>query len=470
MCLIYNQVVTALSGVYIASHLGPAEYGVVSLARTALVILATIAPLGLDLSLQRYLAFAPPNSLQRYQVNLLRLTVLPLSVLIILACTAGFGSYAEATWFPNSGFSAVLTITMLALPPLVDQAVLGGAFRGIMNPLPSLIASYAVQPTARFILALILFQGGASALDVAYATSMAAILSAATVWIIAARAFPVGRKTFTLNADIKQLLLYSPILAISMVVTTITRSTDALTLGVFSGTTDVGIYNVALLIGQLIVVAGAALGQSLPGQVANAYKSNKPADVETLLKNTALLASVFAAPVYVGVALWGNRASLVLGAAFEIDAVALTLICSTQFAYVIFGFGGLALSMTGHQNPELRILLVGMVIQIFASLLLVPHFGIGGAAVSSLTTTFSILFMRGIAVKRLIGISSVPIYALLPPIVAAALGLPIFFVTRELTQTSLAWTCIAGTAFVSIYFVVILLGRPLVLKRQGKIT
>src|SRR5262249_7870813 len=157
---IYQQGVLFLSGLVVARILGAADYGIFNLARNLFDNTCIVTRLGLDIGLQRHFGETRLSADQSGRVLVLRqlrLVTALLSLLPVLAVLLGAGKALETHVYPHPGFAKVLSCLALALPFATDVFVLGGAYRGSLNPAPSIIAEYMVMPTARLLIIVALF-------------------------------------------------------------------------------------------------------------------------------------------------------------------------------------------------------------------------------------------------------------------------------------------------------------------------
>src|SRR5208337_4906522 len=150
LAMIYNQILSFAAGILVARVIGASQYGVVSVARTILEIFGIVSPLGLDLALQRHLGSGQRSTRLR-QLRVFRSAAFVLAIAPAALAALGLGAYVEQSIYSYPEFAKVLLVTLIALPFLTDLAVLGGAYRGVLQPDPSILASYVLQPSFRAI-------------------------------------------------------------------------------------------------------------------------------------------------------------------------------------------------------------------------------------------------------------------------------------------------------------------------------
>lgn len=410
--MFYAKLVSFAAGIVIARVIGATQYGMFNVARSVLDSCSVVTPLGLNFALQRHLGSAPEQLSTRLgQLTFFRLVTFGLAIIPPALAASGLGSFVEQSIYRYPDFANVLLVTLLALPFATDIAVLGGAYRGVLNPTPIMLANYVVQPTVRLIIMGLLFVLGFRLWAVVVATSASYIISWAMLALLArkdiAGSSPPHRQDW---ADIRSVFVYSPSLGASVVFAGWIRAADSLFLGHFGTPKDVGQYAAILMVAQLIGLLGEALGQTLGTRIALCFRNNDLVAMENLLADNARRTALVSAPIFAAVLFWGNRIDLVLGPSFVVDFLVVALVAARIFLQTIFGYSGFALSMTGWHVRETVLLGCGLLSSLLICSILVPRYGQLGAALASFATLVAIDLVRYAVVRtmfriRIVGIS-----------------------------------------------------------------
>ena len=337
-----------------------------SVARTILDCCIIVTPLGLDYALLRHLGSAPEQlSTRLRQLTFFRIVTLGVAIVPPALVVAGLGDYVEQSIYRYPDFGKILLVTLIALPFATDIAVLGGAYRGVFNPTPSILANFVVQPTVRLTIMGLLFVLGFRLWAVVVATSASYVVSWLMLALLARKdmpgSSPPDRQDWT---DIRSVFAYSAILVATLVFATWIRSADLLFLGHFGTSKDVGQYAAILMVAQLIGLVADALGQTLGTRIALYFRNNDLVAIENLLAEYAHRTAILSAPVFAVVLFWGNRIDLVLGPSFVVDFLVVALVAARMFLQNIFGSSGYALSMTGWHFREAVLLGCGFLFSI----------------------------------------------------------------------------------------------------------
>lgn len=427
MGMIYNQAVTAISGVLIGRIVGATDFGIANVAKNLFTIVLIMTPLGLDLALQRYMGSGEGSREHRLAtLSRLRLLAMAVALIPLLVLAAGLAPWLHAHVYPYRDFAMVLIVTFAVLPFATDAAVTGGAYRGERNPAPAVMGTYVLVPTARVLLSIALFLLGWRLWAIVAATAAAQLLSWFYVFLRARRDF-VEKPVVPADCEqvwrsSKVVLGYSWAMCIALLVTTLTKSVDVLVLAHYRPSDEVGRYAAAQLLVSLLIIFSVALGQTLGARVSERHVAGDMYGVEHLLRSNARLIGLVVAPLYAMIVFWGDRAHLILGESFDLEWKVIVLLATSQFAVAILSFSGYALSMTGRHKREAGILLVGLVVAIALNLLLVPRFGDIGAAFATLCAVAGTNVIRARAVRALLNIKIWDTRALLPAAIAVAIA------------------------------------------------
>lgn len=173
----------------------------------------------------------------------------------------------------------------------------------------------------------------------------------------------------------------------SMVV--VNSNADILMLGALQGPTDAGLYKVATRISELILVALVAVGVPLNPLMARLHAAGDHALLQRTITRWAQLTFVPAAAL---VLLYVWSADIFLGLfgadfATERSRTALLILSAAQLVNVASGPVGGLLVMTSNERPAALCLVFAAVLNVVMNFLLIPQFGVVGAAVATAIST-----------------------------------------------------------------------------------
>jgi len=450
--MIYAKVVSFVAGIVIARVIGANQYGVFNVARSILESCGIVSPLGLDLALQRHLGSASERLSSRLrQLTFFRLLTFSIAIIPPALAATGLSSYVEQSIYRYPDFANVLLVTLIALPFATDITVLGGAYRGVLNPAPFMLANFVVQPTVRLIIMGLMFVLGFRLWAVVVATCASYIISWAVLALVAKDLGGSGTPDQWDWVDIRSVLLYSPSLGASLVFFVWIRSADSLFLGHFGSATDVGQYAAILTVAELIGLLGGALGQTLGTRIAQRYWDNDIAAMEDLLAENIRRITLVSAPIFAAILFWGDRIDLVFGPTFAVDARVVALVAARMFLQTIFGYSGFALSMTGWHVRETILLGFGFLLSLILCWVLVPLFGQLGAALASFATVSTINLVRYTVVLRMFHIRIIGMSVAATTASAVATAGVVWLLLRPIDDRTLTFTVFEAALFLTLF-------------------
>lgn len=392
---IYQQCVSFMSGLIVARVIGAADYGVFSLARNLVDTTSILTRLGLDIGLQRYFGQTrhdPDQGLRMLVLRELRFTTSLLALLPVALVAAGLGNTLETHVYHHAGFAQVLLCLALALPFVTDVAVLGGAYRGALRPTPTILAECVLMPTARLLIIVLLFLAGWRLWAVAAGTTLGAILASGWLALRARRDFPAAGSIGQPRPEVRRIIGYSSVMAVAVLVTTLTSTMDILTLGRFASAEELGQYSLAKTLVLLTGFFAAAFNQGLGALVAARHAQDDHAGMLHVMSLTLRWIALGTLPVFAVFLLWGAELTPLFGPSFAVSQSVVAWLAASQFVLALFGTMGWALSMTNRHLLELGILATGLVVAIVLCMLVVPAHGQLGAAIA---TFCAIAFVNG---------------------------------------------------------------------------
>jgi O-antigen/teichoic acid export membrane protein len=158
---------------------------------------------------------------------------------------------------------------------------------------------------------------------------------------------------------------------------------DILMLGSMVGTRETGIYSVATrgagLITYVLVAVNAALGPA----IASLNVSQDRQRLQSMITKSSRIVLLISLPACVGLIVFGGFFLRIFGQDFVSGRTALSILCLGQLFSAAMGSVNLLLIMTGHERDALVTLGGSTILNAALNLLLIPRWGIEGAAIAS---------------------------------------------------------------------------------------
>lgn len=176
-------------------------------------------------------------------------------------------------------------------------------------------------------------------------------------------------------------------LAFSGGVAVINNQASILMLGWMSNADGVGVFRAAFQGAALVSLSLVAVNMLIAPEIARLYVRGDRLVLQRVLTKGARFALIGAAPVFLFFIFLGHWVlGLVFGNAFIVGYPILITLSAGQFANVAAGPVGYILNMSGHERDVLTGLFISAISIVILNFILIPHFGIIGAAYANLVS------------------------------------------------------------------------------------
>jgi O-antigen/teichoic acid export membrane protein len=417
---------TTLLFILIGRNLGPTDSGIFSLGTTYFTIVFGLSALGLHELLVREVAPRREQSAHYFWNYLaLRLVFSSLTYLLLVAGLWLFQPYNPVTT------RAVLVLALAALPEAISTicSSLFEAHERLALPTLAAIVNSAVKLLGGFWL----LQRGASVLDIAWlmvAAGVAGMLVFPPALVRLFRRSPqVGRVALDLSFSLDQLRRTPGFFAIHLF-SVLDYQTDAFLISLMLTETDLGYYSAAMTITLAISLMSFAVRAAIY-PVMSRYAREAPDKLALLHSRANQYLLALSLPIAAAVSLLaGPIINLVFGEAFA-PAVPVLRISVWAAVFLLVNVPNARLLLVDNrQSAAAGLTGISMGINVTANLILIPIFGIVGAAMARVMASAAFFLSIHLYVRsRILRNSFLP---LLPrPLLATAIMLAAMWPARE---------------------------------------
>lgn len=390
------------SSVMLARVLGPSGYGVYAFALAIISILALPVQLGLPTLVVRETARAAATD----DWPLVRGLWIWATRVILLASVGLVGAFALWLW----GFSELepvqartLAWGLLLIPLLAIAAVRGSALLGLRKIFWSTFPDQVFRPVLLAsmvgVAALIGAVDAATAMALYVVASTAAfIIGTIALWYARPEKLRQTRRYRSKGKEWLQALIpLSLIVGLQIV----NQNTDLLILGILRSSEEVGLYRVALSLNTLMIFGLVAVYFVIQPYLVNAHALGQHDRLQKLVSAAAAISTVFGIVALIVIWVAGELViNLLFGSGFTAAHAPLVVLAIAGFVHAVFGMAGGTLTMTGNERLILRVSIAAALANIIGNLILVPQYGIIGAATATaISITFAQITMYVVALR-----------------------------------------------------------------------
>jgi len=179
----------------------------------------------------------------------------------------------------------------------------------------------------------------------------------------------------------------------------IIAQTDIVMIGIFKNTELVGIYNVSFSLAMLTNFILNSVNMMAAPKFAELYHANKMEELKYVAQKSSKLMFFATLPIVIILLVFGKFILNIYGEVFTDGYLVLVFLIIGQFINAASGSVGYLLNMTGYQKEFRNIILIAAIMNIVLNFILLPKYGINGAAFASLCSVafwniVSILYIK----------------------------------------------------------------------------
>jgi O-antigen/teichoic acid export membrane protein len=182
---------------------------------------------------------------------------------------------------------------------------------------------------------------------------------------------------------------------------------DTLMLGALGEPEQVGAYRASVQISMLLIFILTVVNQVLQPNLVRLYRLKDISGMQKLVSDSSFF--MFMATLVLGAGLMIFAAPLIdvtFGSSYTIASTALQILVVGQVLNVFFGSVGTILNMTGMEKEAVTSIAIAIIVNISLDLVLIPLFGMVGAASASALSIFVWNMISRHYVKTRVGIES----------------------------------------------------------------
>ncbi len=376
----------------LAKKYGATGLGIFNTCFTILILTSVIAKIGLDTALVKYIAeFVATNRKNHVST----LYFISFSLIIISGTITGaiiyfFSNQLSKLFFESIEYSNLFKIIGYTIVPFAITQLNAEYFRGFKR----ITAYSSLQNGTIYLIILILI------LFLSHPTqpveNVIYLLLFTSTFLMLASSFFVFKKNLKLlsfrekngfGIGKRKLISVSIPMLFSNSLFLVMNWTDTLMLSGFHGEDAVGIYNIALKIASLNTIALIAINSIASPKFSEIYSSEGNRRFRRIVQQTTLLTCLISLPIFVVILLFPENVLRIFGQEFAIGKSALIILSIGQLVSAFSGSTMIVLNMTGREKAGRNILTVTVVLNIIINYLLIPRYGILGAAIATMSST-----------------------------------------------------------------------------------
>ncbi len=403
---------TFIAAILIARFVGSEGYGAYNFAVSWIAILSLVGLFGMHKLVVREYSRYQTDKAYGLQRGILRRAD---QIIILLSIILIFFIWGISGWFTElfaEGDSRLLTNSLLVALPLlpvlallrVRQATLEANRQAFIGNIPEML----LTPITLVVLVL----AGWFLLEEQFTAywALGAKIGSGVVALIAVswmrnRRLPDAIKESKPEYETgKWLKSAAPLLLISGLYV-VNANTDIIMLGFLGGAESTGFYSAASKGAILITFIMLAVNKTLSPNFASLYKEGEIGKLQSLVTHSVRVVSLVAVLLMIFLIAIGYWYLSIFGPEFVVAHLTLAILCFGKVFSGMMGSVGHLLIMTSQEKVAAWNVAFAVVLNIVLNYLLIPVWGIEGAAVASASSYIVVNVLQAIAVYKLVGVN-----------------------------------------------------------------
>jgi len=389
--------------VWLARLLGVDEFGVYAYVLSWLNALLVVSLMGADSAILRYVAaLHGTGEFGRFWgfLEYIRGHVAMFSVATALAL-------ALVVWGLGERMGVQLATAFwcgcLLLPINVLVSFNGSLLQALKRVIQAQSLQYVVRIGAMFGLLAILYfllQWRVDAIGALVVNGISGLATLIGLWWLKGRLLPLHGESVSdakLNSEWRSASFIFFAISGSQV---LLAQVDILIIGIFMDTTHVGLYAAASRIATFVTFGITSINSVLAPTISMMFARGERAELQAVVTFASRIVLVYTIPVVLLFLVGGRWLLGWFGQEFVAAYPILVILTLGQVVIALCGSVGFLLTMTGHQNDAFKVIISSGMLALILNLLLIPFFGLFGAAVGTMLATAVRSLTLSVLVRR----------------------------------------------------------------------
>jgi len=369
----------------ITKILGVQDYGLYVQFTVTISLIGSFATLGLPYAMVRFLVSVKDKEQIREDL-FSSIALIAIFSVILSSVLMAFSESIAASIFGNATYLVIIIAAIIPIECI--GSTLFNMFRVFQEIKKYVIYGLLRTYTEIAVIAIVAFMGY-GIIDIAVSILAVRLLFLLIISILVLPSLGTGIPRFSRT---KEYLKFSLPTIPSNISSWILNSSDRYIIGIFMGLTYVGYYNPAYNLGALIQMFMTPINFVLVSLVAKYYEEKKIDLLKEIFKYSTKYYLSLAIPACFGLSIL-SKPILTLISTPEMANNSYLVVPFSALSYLIMGFGGVSLGFACYLRKKTHIDMINWIliasINIGLNLLLVPRFGIVGAALATLIASLS---------------------------------------------------------------------------------
>ncbi len=460
--IIISKFLSLIYRIFIARYFGAEDYGIFSLAIAIVSFFYIFSIFGMPQVLTNLIAenLAKKNfeNIKKYSAIGIR-TVFILSIFLMIIL---FFSAKKISFFlKNDLLGEILPIIAISIPFYSTFYIIASIFLGFKKIEYKVLSEHIFSNSFKVFFTLFfgLLGFGLFGISVAYTLSwILTFLFSLSLLKNILKIIKLDIKSFFLN-DFTLIKLSLPLL-LTTFLATIIMYTDSIMIGYFKTAKDVGLYNAALPLAQILIIPSSILTSLFLPVISEIYIKESIESVKKIYKTVVRWTFYFVFPIYLLFLVFSKQVLYIIFGKEYISAYVALMILSSGYLFFFLTFAVRQIIIMFKKTKNIfYISLLTASTNVFMNLFLIPKFSINGAAFASFLSYFMGFIVYSYMIKRALGTVGIEKDYLIKSIFSAFLPASIIYIFKDFITISIPTVLLMFSLYILLYIFLLFIFR-----------
>ena len=392
-----------------ARYLGPSGYGLLSLSITILKLSTVVALLGLQFGVGKFVGFyMARKDISKTKGVLVSSLFFPLiSSIVIAAVIYLYSGQISGQIFNMPDLQPMLKIFSIALPFSVLTQMLRFIFISFKKPQFILFSEVFGEKFVNLILTITIIIFGGTLLGISYVYLASLIIAFAAGFIILEKkVFSILSKKVKAKFDLPRLFRFAFPTIFTGILALVMAWTDTIFIGIFRTEADVGIYNVAYVLASSLMIFLHSFGDIFYPISSELHSKNKHPLIREMFEVVSKWIFITTLPFFlIAVVFPKHLISAFFGYQYVAGFNVIVILAIGYFLSSIMGPTTFVLQVYNKTKFVGFYTTVFAIVNIILNIILIPLYGIMGAAFATVISILSVNIIKFRKLKEILKFS-----------------------------------------------------------------
>ena len=400
--MFYGNINRYLYTLLLARWVGSEFLGIYSLANSVRLISEVFGKMGMEIGVMRFVSLLNPDiekkKIQRLIGSAVKMTM-AFSVVIMAGLLVSSGFIVTHILKGPPLLKIVLMVFAIAIPFNAITLVVAFATQGFKRLKYKIFITQFLNPTILLVVMIISFWFISVEVALMAPMLVSSIIGFIVMFAVLKKLTGVKNQQLLKAPFDRELLVFSYPLMFVTILLTLMHWMDILMLGAFTNASTVGLYHPAARTAGLLQALLVSFLSIYSPMIAQFHAESDQKNMSGSYKLVSRWLLTFSIPVALIFLVYPQKVMLLFGAEYLPSANVLIVLTAATFIHAILGAAQSTLSMTGHTRLLLWNAIGAFIINIILNIILIPNYGMIGAAWATLISLFVISLLRVLEVR-----------------------------------------------------------------------